>query len=231
MNENQEQNIEKIREDFVANASHELKTPITSIQLAAETALNAINDGNTEDGLKFIKQILRNSERMSLLISDLLDLSKIEQNEPNLEIADLENILNMEISYLTENDQARLNANIENIHINVDQEDFALIVRNILRNAVTYSDPDTPIEVHLKKDDEDVLFKVIDKGKGISQQDQERIFERFYRIDKGRSRNLGGTGIGLSIVKHAVDRNNGTIELDSLLGEGTTFSIKFKQNV
>ena len=76
MNENQEQNIEKIREDFVANASHELKTPITSIQLAAETALNAINDGNTEDGLKFIKQILRNSERMSLLISDLLDLSK-----------------------------------------------------------------------------------------------------------------------------------------------------------
>ena len=83
----------------------------------------------------------------------------------------------------------------------------------------------------MKKDDEDVLFKVIDKGKGISQQDQERIFERFYRIDKGRSRNLGGTGIGLSIVKHAVDRNNGTIELDSLLGEGTTFSIKFKQNV
>ena len=106
MNENQEQNIEKIREDFVANASHELKTPITSIQLAAETALNAINDGNTEDGLKFIKQILRNSERMSLLISDLLDLSKIEQNEPNLEIADLENIVNMEISYLKENDQA-----------------------------------------------------------------------------------------------------------------------------
>jgi two-component system phosphate regulon sensor histidine kinase PhoR len=124
MNENQEQNIEKIREDFVANASHELKTPITSIQLAAETALNAINDGNTEDGLKFIKQILRNSERMSLLISDLLDLSKIEQNEPNLEIADLENIVNMEISYLKENDQARLNANIENIHINVDQQYF-----------------------------------------------------------------------------------------------------------
>ena len=147
MNENQEQNIEKIREDFVANASHELKTPITSIQLAAETALNAINDGNTEDGLKFIKQILRNSERMSLLISDLLDLSKIEQNEPNLEIADLENIVNMEISYLKENDQARLNTNIENVHINVDQEDFALIVRNILRNAVTYSDPDTPIAV------------------------------------------------------------------------------------
>ena len=103
-----------------------------------------------------------------------------------------------------------------------------MIIRNLLRNACNYSELDKEINVNLFKDKSSIVLSVVDKGRGIATSDHERVFERFYRVDKGRSRSLGGTGIGLSIVKHAVDRNGGLIELDSVLGSGTTFTIKFE---
>ena len=106
-------------------------------------------------------------------------------------------------------------------------DDFSMIVRNLLRNACNYSEQNEKITINLLFDNSEVILSVLDKGRGISMSDQERIFERFYRVDKGRSRALGGTGIGLSLVKHAVERNNGDIQLESKLGEGSEFVVKF----
>ena len=102
-----------------------------------------------------------------------------------------------------------------------------MIIRNLLRNACNYSELDKEINIKLFKDESNVVLSVVDKGRGIATTDQERIFERFYRVDKGRSRSLGGTGIGLSIVKHAVERNGGVIELISQFGEGSEFKVIF----
>ena len=220
--------IDRLKQEFIANASHELKTPVTSIQLAVETAINALEAKKYDDAQLFLNQILKDSERMTLLLSDLLDLSQLESNEPSKELIELSSIIQSEVNYLSKKNLDRVIIESEEIYMYIDPDDFALIVRNLLRNACSYSEKDTKVKIRLYKNNEDVVLSIKDKGRGISLSDQERIFERFYRVDKGRSRNLGGTGIGLSLVKHAVDRNKGNINLESQLGEGTTFTVFFK---
>ena len=221
------QNIDKLKQEFIANASHELKTPVTSIQLAVETAITALENSELEDTRKFLNQILKDSQRMTLLLSDLLDLSQLEVNDPIKELVNLKNIVEAEIRFLPEENKNRVNFESVDIDFLIDPDDFSMIVRNLLRNACNYSEKNKKIDVNLFFDNSDVVLTILDRGRGISKADQERIFERFYRVDKGRSRALGGTGIGLSIVKHAVERNNGNIQVKSNLGEGSEFIVKF----
>ena len=225
--DNNSQNIDKLKQEFIANASHELKTPVTSIQLAVETAITALENSELEDTRKFLNQILKDSQRMTLLLSDLLDLSQLEVNDPVKETVNLKKIIEAEIGFLTEENKKRVIFKSEDIDFLLDPDDFSMIVRNLLRNACNYSEQNEKIAINLLLDNSEVIISVLDKGRGISMSDQERIFERFYRVDKGRSRALGGTGIGLSLVKHAVERNNGDIQLKSKLGEGSEFIVKF----
>ena len=222
------QDIDKLKQEFIANASHELKTPVTSIQLAVETAISALENSEIEDAKRFMTQILQDSQRMTLLLSDLLDLSQLEVNNPEKELVNLKSIIDAEIGFLSDENKNRVVFESEDIEFLIDPNDFSMIIRNLLRNACNYSELDKEIKVNLFKDKSSIVLSVVDKGRGIATADHERVFERFYRVDKGRSRSLGGTGIGLSIVKHAVDRNGGLIELDSVLGSGTTFTIKFE---
>ena len=225
--DNNSQNIDKLKQEFIANASHELKTPVTSIQLAVETAITALENSELEDTRKFLNQILKDSQRMTLLLSDLLDLSQLEVNEPVKETVNLKQIIEAEIGFLSEENKKRVNFESADIDFLIDPDDFSMIVRNLLRNACNYSEQNEKIIINLLIDNSEVILSVLDKGRGISISDQKRIFERFYRVDKGRSRALGGTGIGLSLVKHAVERNNGDIQLESKLGEGSEFVVKF----
>ena len=222
------QDIDKLKQEFIANASHELKTPVTSIQLAVETAISALENSEIEDAKRFMTQILQDSQRMTLLLSDLLDLSQLEVNNPEKELVNLKSIIDAEIGFLSDENKNRVVFESEDIEFLIDPNDFSMIIRNLLRNACNYSELDKEINVNLFKDKSSIVLSVVDKGRGIATSDHERVFERFYRVDKGRSSSLGGTGIGLSIVKHAVDRNGGVIELDSVLGSGTTFTIKFE---
>ena len=222
------QDIDKLKQEFIANASHELKTPVTSIQLAVETAISALENSEIEDAKRFMTQILQDSQRMTLLLSDLLDLSQLEVNNPEKELVNLKSIIDAEIGFLSDENKNRVVFESEDIEFLIDPNDFSMIIRNLLRNACNYSELDKEINVNLFKDKSSIVLSVVDKGRGIATSDHERVFERFYRVDKGRSRSVGGTGIGLSIVKHAVDRNGGLIELDSVLGSGTTFTIKFE---
>ena len=222
------QDIDKLKQEFIANASHELKTPVTSIQLAVETAISALENSEIEDAKRFMTQILQDSQRMTLLLPDLLDLSQLEVNNPEKELVNLKSIIDAEIGFLSDENKNRVVFESEDIEFLIDPNDFSMIIRNLLRNACNYSELDKEINVNLFKDKSSIVLSVVDKGRGIATSDHERVFERFYRVDKGRSRSLGGTGIGLSIVKHAVDRNGGLIELDSVLGSGTTFTIKFE---
>ena len=221
------QDIDKLKQEFIANASHELKTPVTSIQLAVETAISALENSEIEDAKRFMNQILQDSQRMTLLLSDLLDLSQLEVNNPEKELVNLKSIIDAEIGFLSNENKNRVVFESEDIEFLIDPNDFSMVIRNLLRNACNYSEIDKKINIKLFKDESNVVLSVVDKGRGIATTDQERIFERFYRVDKGRSRSLGGTGIGLSIVKHAVERNGGVIELISQFGEGSEFKVIF----
>ena len=221
------QDIDKLKQEFIANASHELKTPVTSIQLAVETAISALENSEIEDAKRFMNQILQDSQRMTLLLSDLLDLSQLEVNNPEKELVSLNSIIDAEIGFLSNESKNRVVFESEDIEFLIDPNDFSMVIRNLLRNACNYSELDKEINIKLFKDESNVVLSVVDKGRGIATTDQERIFERFYRVDKGRSRSLGGTGIGLSIVKHAVERNGGVIKLISQFGEGSEFKVIF----
>ena len=221
------QDIDKLKQEFIANASHELKTPVTSIQLAVETAISALDNSEIKDAKRFMNQILQDSQRMTLLLSDLLDLSQLEVNNPEKELVSLNSIIDAEIGFLSNENKNRVVFESEDIEFLIDPNDFSMIIRNLLRNACNYSELDKEINIKLFKEEPNVVLSVVDKGRGIATTDQERIFERFYRVDKGRSRSLGGTGIGLSIVKHAVERNGGVIELISQFGEGSEFKVIF----
>ena len=174
------QDIDKLKQEFIANASHELKTPVTSIQLAVETAISALENSEIEDAKRFMTQILQDSQRMTLLLSDLLDLSQLEVNNPEKELVNLKSIIDAEIGFLSDENKNRVVFESEDIEFLIDPNDFSMIIRNLLRNACNYSELDKEINIKLFKDESNVVLSVVDKGRGIATTDQERIFERFY---------------------------------------------------
>ncbi|WP_103107096.1 two-component system histidine kinase PnpS [Brevibacillus reuszeri] len=223
--------LEKMRSDFVANVSHELRTPITSIKGFTETLLEgAMQDEET--CRNFLQIISDESERLYRMIRDILDLSKIEQKRIPLQVSriHLQDMISSAVAIM--NDQAQrkeltitLPLPQPEIYLMTDRDCLQQIILNLLTNAIAYTPEGGAITIRTEKEDQIVKIQVIDTGIGIPEKDLTRIFERFYRVDKARSRDSGGTGLGLAIVKHLVDNLHGHIRVDSIEGKGTTFTV------
>mgnify|MGYP000849196476 CR=1 FL=1 len=223
--------LEKIRTEFVSNVTHELKTPLTSIRGFIETLRNgAIKDETVSD--KFLDIIDIEAERLSMLISDILQLSEIESHTKDINITtfDIKKIVSECIEILKpEADKKDVSIKTEfndnNLFINANKDRIKQMLINLLDNAIKYNKKGGSVLVSVFKQEGCLIIKIKDTGIGIPEEHLSRIFERFYRVDKGRSRNTGGTGLGLSIVKHIVNLYNGNINVVSKINEGTTFTI------
>ena len=237
-----ERQLERIRADFVANVSHELRTPLTTIRGYAETLLGE-NSVRTKTGEQFIVKILNHSARLTSLVSDLLELSRLELGEVELKRSpcDLNTfhapILDVFEPLLEESGLVLKWEVPEKFpRVNVDRQLFMQIFVNLIDNAIKYTPDGGAITVSAKIcsgeategaeiGSEEILLRVEDTGIGIPMESQSRVFERFYRVDEGRAREMGGTGLGLAIAKHIVLSHNGRIWLESTLGQGSVFYI------
>ncbi len=225
--------LEQMRQDFVANVSHELRTPITSIKGFSETLL----DGDLKDQQTlraFLTIILNESDRLQMLIQELLELSKIEKQEFSLSIAKLDlNALVQETGQMFKRKAEKkdlaftVEASGRPIYIDADPSRLKQVLINLISNAFNYTPAGGQVWVTVQEDDHYASIYVRDTGIGIEKKEISRIFERFYRVDRARSRNSGGTGLGLAIVKHLVEAHKGILEVESTPGEGTTFCVKF----
>ena len=233
------QRLENIRRDFVANVSHELKTPIASIKGFVETLLDGASD-DPIDARRFLQIIARQADRLASIIEDLLALSRIEQSEgtgnlpkESVRIADLLSAVTVDCLPRADDRSIRLEVTCdESITAEVNAPLFEQALINLVDNAIKYSDPGRTIWIGVATDTGttggagSVVITVRDEGCGIEAEHLPRLFERFYRIDKARSRKLGGTGLGLSIVKHIVQAHGGTVSVESEPGVGSTFTIR-----
>jgi two-component system phosphate regulon sensor histidine kinase PhoR len=221
--------LEKIRQDFVANVSHELRTPLTTIKGYTETLL----DGALKEEVapQFLQVIQKHTDRLAKIVEDLLTLSKIESKEFQLkkEKLYLSELIDDVLDFVKEGAKKKKIA-IDVVHISSsliiegDRNIIEQILINLLDNAIKYGREGGKITISAnQKDQNEIEVSVRDNGIGIPQEDLPRIFERFYRVDKGRSQELGGTGLGLSIVKHLVSAHSGKVWAESQLGEGSTF--------
>ncbi|HKL76019.1 MAG TPA: ATP-binding protein [Halanaerobiales bacterium] len=225
--------LEQVRKDFVANVSHELKTPLTSIIGYVDTLLENENiNKNTKN--KFLKIIKDEADRLGILIQDLLNLSKFEDSNPELNPGNINNLINKTVSILEEK-AGKKNISIktkmaeDSLQVYMIKEQIEQVMINLIDNAIKYTPEDGEIEIKVLEKENKVLVEVIDNGIGIPQKDQQRIFERFYRVDKARSRSMGGTGIGLSIVKHIIKSHDSEINLESESGKGSKFWFYLKK--
>lgn len=224
--------LEQMRKDFVANVSHELKTPITSIKGFSETLLDgAMKDQKALEA--FLSIILKESNRLQSLIQDLLDLSKIEKQGFKLSVTELD--LHEQISDVLamlkgkmEEKKINLDFNTSNSGISIegDPDRLKQVFINIINNAINYTPNGGNISIMILNQQRHVAVLVKDTGIGIEKDEIPRIFERFYRVDKARTRNSGGTGLGLAIVKHIIEAHKGSIEVNSEIGKGTVFTVR-----
>ena len=221
--------LEAVRRDFVANASHELKTPAASIQAAAETIGKAALD-DPQVVPRFAAQLETEAIRLSRIVSDLLDLSRLEHGSELGEVVALDTIVRDELErsegFAAEAAVAMEVQAPEVPRVRGSARDLALMVRNLVDNAIRYTQPGGRVDVHLSEEDGSVLLTVSDTGVGIPTRDLARIFERFYRVDRARSRETGGTGLGLSIVRHVAENHGGSVAVRSELGRGSTFEVR-----
>ena len=219
--------VEKTRRDFIANVSHELRTPLTSIQGYAETLLDG--DLISDQARDFVEIIRKNAARMSRLTEDLLVLARVESGERNFsyEMTSPEDLLRdvqQTFEEICENRGMELSLiNTASSQVFVDRDAIHQVFANLVENALKYGEAGKKIMVGACETEEGVQFFVRDFGEGISSEHLPRLFERFYRVDKGRSREAGGTGLGLAIVKHVVRAHGGTIKAESELNHGATF--------
>jgi two-component system sensor histidine kinase SenX3 len=220
--------LEAVRRDFVANISHELKTPVGALGVLAET----LGDENDPDVVRRLaERIHHEAFRVNRMIDDLLELSRIEAEErPSREPVPVALIVADAL------ERSRGAADARRIDVKVDDAagDVAVIgdrtqlvsaLANLVDNAVKYSDPGSPVEVRTRRVDGSVEIEVEDHGIGIPSRDLDRIFERFYRVDRARSRGTGGTGLGLAIVRHVANNHEGSVRVDSREGDGSTFTL------
>lgn len=222
--------LENMRSDFVANVTHELKTPLTSISGFVETLrINENIDHKTRD--RFLGIIENESDRLKRLIDDILLLSFIENKDTiSYEKIDISNlfkeIYELTINYAkSKNLELRYKIENEDIVINSNRDYIKQIFLNLIDNAIKYTPDGGFVETSVYQNDENIFINIKDNGIGISKEDTSRVFERFYRVDKARSRDVGGTGLGLAIVKHIVKSLNGTIDIKSELNVGTEFIV------
>ncbi|WP_020468362.1 HAMP domain-containing sensor histidine kinase [Zavarzinella formosa] len=223
--------LERLRQDFVANVSHELKTPLAVVKACVET----LQDGAVEDPdarVMFLASIAEQADRLHALILDLLSLARIESGAEIMEFEEIS--LNKMVARCMNRQRPRAEAKRMTLELEssdpessvwADEEALVQILDNLLDNAVKYTQEGGTVRVRWQQAGPNVCFSVADNGPGIPERDLPRIFERFYRVDKARSRELGGTGLGLSIVKHLTQTMKGTVKATSDLGRGTTFMI------
>lgn len=222
--------MEATRRDFVANVSHELKTPVGAMSLLAEALLESADD---PDSVRhFGGKVVAESKRLGNMVTELIALSRLQGAEklPDLEVVDVDTVVNEAM------DRSKLAAENAGISVTTDHPsglevlgDQALLVTalaNLIQNAIAYSSDGAPVSVSRALRGDNVAFAVTDRGIGIAKEDQERVFERFFRVDKARSRATGGTGLGLAIAKHVAANHNGSISLWSKLGTGSTFTLQ-----
>lgn len=221
--------LDQIRRDFVANASHELKTPAATIQAAAETIRTAAVD-DPQVIPRFASQLEREAIRLSAIVSDLLDLSRLEAGSDRDDAVALDAVVRDEAERFAEQAaESNLALRFETppvARLRGSARDLALMVRNLVDNAIRYTPPGGEVVVALRDGPDAVTLSVADTGIGIPKRDVPRIFERFYRIDRARSRETGGTGLGLAIVRHVVENHGGDIAVETELGAGTRFDIR-----
>lgn len=227
------------KRDLVANVSHELKTPVGALQVLAETVQEAADD--PEAVRRFAARMAIESQRLGELVRQIIELSRLQSDDPLLEaeVVEVDDIVSEAASRTR--DAARSHqvefgvAGQTGLQVVGDEGQLTNALTNLIQNAVAYSDPGARVSVTTSRvaesDDHWVEIAVTDNGIGIRPEDQERIFERFYRVDYARSRENGGTGLGLSIVKHIVAGHGGTISVWSRLGRGSTFTIRLPENI
>jgi two-component system sensor histidine kinase SenX3 len=222
--------LEATRRDFVANVSHELKTPVGAIALLTEAVLDAADDA--EEVRRFGGKILRESTRLGQLVTELIALSRLQGAErlPDLNVVEVDAVVREALG--------RTSLSAESVKITVTTDaasgllvegDRTLLVTalsNLLENAIAYSTAGSPVSISRRLVDGQVEIAVTDRGIGIAEEDQQRVFERFYRADKARSRATGGTGLGLAIVKHVAANHGGSVGLWSRQGTGSTFTLR-----
>ena len=224
--------LETLRQQFVANVSHELKTPLSSIKAYTETLLNgALND--SENAPRFLRHIDDQADRLHDLILDMLSLARIESGATAFELTDvpLERVVTAclaDCEKRAEAAQIRLQNEIgsDSIDVRADEESLLQILSNLVDNAIKYTLSGGEIAVRCRQESAEAVIEVSDTGIGIAQKHHERLFERFYRVDKARSRELGGTGLGLAIVKHLCQAMGGSVSVESQLGQGSTFQVR-----
>lgn len=227
-----QQKLENMRREFVANVSHELKTPLTSIKSYTETLL----DGMLEDrdvAEQFLGVVNSEADRMTRLVRDLLQLSNFDNKKTkfNMSENDLvklikQTVIKLSITAKNKNQELEIFTNCQELIAHFDFDRIEQVLLNIISNAIKYTEDSGEIKIYLEENDHEALIIVKDTGMGIPKEDLSRIFERFYRVDKARSRELGGTGLGLSIAKEIIEAHNGSIEIHSEVNQGTEVKIR-----
>lgn len=227
------QRLEDLRKDFVANVSHELRTPITSIKGFVETLQGgALEDKDAAE--HFLKIVARQADRLGQIIEDLLSLSKIESSQGSIQLELQEMHLLDALEGALKHCEHQANVKKMKLKLTCDPDIkveihpslFEQAVANLIDNAIKYSDPEKKIKISGTALEDGIYIDIQDKGFGIPRSHLDRLFERFYRVDKARSREVGGTGLGLSIVKHIASAHGGSVTVDSQVGSGSTFTIK-----
>jgi two-component system phosphate regulon sensor histidine kinase PhoR len=223
--------LERMRRDFVSNVSHELKTPLTSIQAYADTLL----EGGLEDvdhNRDFVTRIVEQAERLQTLILDILRLARIESVDVGMEIEPIdllplieECVSEREAVSAAKRVELRVDSTLAPIMVRGEAEGLRTIIDNLVDNALNYTPAGGSVTIRTRVEGDEACLSVIDTGVGIPREHQERVFERFYRVDRARSRALGGTGLGLSIVKHLAQTFGGRVELESQPNEGSHFRV------
>jgi len=224
----QRRRLEVLRRDFVANASHELKTPVAAVRALAETLLTALPE-DPEAGRRFAVRIGREAERLDVLARDLLDLSRVERGTLYVEPVDLVGLAKEMVALLAdraEERRIRLSTELQpNVAVRGDRAQLGLLLSNLIDNALRYTPAKGTVCVRLDATESRAVLQVADTGEGIPAAELPRLFERFYRVDKARARQTGGTGLGLAIVRHVAEAHGGTVRVDSELSRGSTFTV------
>jgi two-component system, OmpR family, sensor histidine kinase SenX3 len=221
--------VEATRRDFVANVSHELKTPVGAMGVLAEALLESVDDPETVR--HFGAKVLAESKRLGSMVGELIDLSRLQGGEPLPDLAAVE-VDTVVAEALSRSKVAADNADIaittdkpSGFRVLGDQTLLVTALANLVSNAISYSPPGSPVSISRRRRANNIEIAVTDRGIGIAREHQERVFERFFRVDNARSRATGGTGLGLAIVKHVAANHNGSIRLWSQPGTGSTFTL------